>query len=1082
MKMSENVIQNVCGEVLYPAPPILPPNEHPRVYFMKPRIPELKKRFSAPVNHDAYARYLAAQAPEARLSIPEGGKNNFDAVVLNNIECRAFAYAIEGKTDMGKSAVSAMREYLERTVGGDYNVLGQIIFTAGTVYDWCYDLMTKEEKDYFCVRTLKIAEGLEMGYPPVKQGSFSGHGVECSLFRDLLVFALAVYDERPDVWGNVAGRLFAEHFKAKDYLYRARMNMQGSHYTAYRTVWEYLCIEIFDAIGYPRIMGDAAENNLDWIIYARRGDGQLLRDGDSSVNNHPLGAYDGACVQSFLFGGNYFKNPYLKWEGLRQFRNAKLGEPGGNRATNPVEFILFNDPDVPVKPHSEFPLSMYFPSPKGAMIARTGWDDGFDSPAVVCEMKINEYWTGNHQHLDAGAFQIYYKAPLAIDTGYYQSAIYSANGGVNATMGNNGNTGYASYHDYGYTKRTIAHNTFIVYDENETFGNFTKYSNDGGQRCPNSGKEANSLEVFLNPENGYKIGRVLGHEFGEDLYAPNYTYIKGDISDAYSDKISDFERSFMFLNLKNKAHPAALVVFDRMVTSRPELKKEWLCHGINPPVVDGSRTTFAVTEDGYNGKMVVDTLLPKSDDLVIDPVTDPANFSIQGVSYKAILIDGANNQGGACRISVSPKTSKNEDYFLNVIQVMDGDSSEAPLAASLIETDKVYGVRIADRAVVFAKAKERVTDTLEFTVDSDEELEITVCGVAGGTWLVNGKEVKSSVEGGVLVFSGKGGDYTVEYKNAEAREEHQERVIKPSEEKYVGLRINGRYVYSEKAPVIDGKRPILPLYTTAKKLGCTVTESGDDIELYCDELDVRVKLSVGSDKITVNGKPETLCKPVTVDGGFVMAPLCLFKKALSADGSYDEFNSVVNISGKVGEGIKMLKYTRQLATKDEEGRVTVESVEATNADKSNPPEKSLDNKAATYAAISGDGSTLTYKLTESVDVSSVGFALLRPSTRCYTVDILTSDDGVNFTVAKAGVETLSVPYDEFFRVELDKPTSARFVRIVNHGYTIAKHFEKEDPVSYKIYREGVLPDGRPFPNTNGTWLSLVGIEIIGKVN
>ena len=108
--MSENVIQNVCGEVLYPAPPILPPNEHPRVYFMKPRIPELKKRFSAPVNHDAYARYLAAQAPEARLSIPEGGKNNFDAVVLNNIECRAFAYAIEGKTDMGKSAVSAMRE------------------------------------------------------------------------------------------------------------------------------------------------------------------------------------------------------------------------------------------------------------------------------------------------------------------------------------------------------------------------------------------------------------------------------------------------------------------------------------------------------------------------------------------------------------------------------------------------------------------------------------------------------------------------------------------------------------------------------------------------------------------------------------------------------------------------------------------------------------------------------------------------------------------------------------------------------------------------------------------------------------
>jgi hypothetical protein len=128
---------------------------------MKPRIPSIIKRFSAPVNHDAYKRYLEAQSDSARLEIPDSGKMNFNAVVLNNIECRAFAYAVEGKVDMGKSAVKAMREYLERTVGGDYNVLGQIIFTAGTVYDWCYDLMSKDDKDYFCVRALKIAEGLE---------------------------------------------------------------------------------------------------------------------------------------------------------------------------------------------------------------------------------------------------------------------------------------------------------------------------------------------------------------------------------------------------------------------------------------------------------------------------------------------------------------------------------------------------------------------------------------------------------------------------------------------------------------------------------------------------------------------------------------------------------------------------------------------------------------------------------------------------------------------------------------------------------------------------------------------------------
>ena len=42
------------------------------------------------------------------------------------------------------------------------------------------------------------------------------------------------------------------------------------------------------------------------------------------------------------------------------------------------------------------------------MVARTGW--GPD--AVIAEMKTNVYNFTNHQHLDAGAFQIYHKGAL----------------------------------------------------------------------------------------------------------------------------------------------------------------------------------------------------------------------------------------------------------------------------------------------------------------------------------------------------------------------------------------------------------------------------------------------------------------------------------------------------------------------------------------------------------------------------------------------------------------------------------------------------------------------------------------------
>lgn len=84
------------------------------------------------------------------------------------------------------------------------------------------------------------------------------------------------------------------------------------------------------------------------------------------------------------------------------------------------------------------------------MIARTGWD----ANSVIAEMKINEQFVGNHQHMDGGSFQIYHKGPLAIDAGAYSGS----SGGYNSSNNKN------------YFKRTIAHNSLLVYDPDEKFG------------------------------------------------------------------------------------------------------------------------------------------------------------------------------------------------------------------------------------------------------------------------------------------------------------------------------------------------------------------------------------------------------------------------------------------------------------------------------------------------------------------------------------------------------------------------------------------------------------------------------------
>jgi hypothetical protein len=82
--------------------------------------------------------------------------------------------------------------------------------------------------------------------------------------------------------------------------------------------------------------------------------------------------------------------------------------------------FLFIDPFVPDQKDLSLPLTRYFQSPLGNMVARTGWGAEISSNTVVAEMKVGVYNFANHQHLDAGNFQIYYKGPLAVNSGIYQ--------------------------------------------------------------------------------------------------------------------------------------------------------------------------------------------------------------------------------------------------------------------------------------------------------------------------------------------------------------------------------------------------------------------------------------------------------------------------------------------------------------------------------------------------------------------------------------------------------------------------------------------------------------------------------------
>ena len=509
----------------------------------------------------------------------------------------------------------------------------------------------------------------------------------------------------------------------RNWLYQGHAFHQGSAYGPFRNGCDMFPLWIFDRMGAGPVYDPALQFVPYQWIYMRRPDGQLLRAGDH---------YAGATPQKLasMLNASYYKDPYVLADAL--------SEPS---SLDPLFTFLWRDPDLKPRPVSELPLSRYMGSPYGWMIARTGWD----AKSVIAEMKVNVYNFNNHQHLDAGAFQIYHQGPLAIDSGLYQ--------------GDKG--GYGGKHDINYHKRTIAHNCLLVYDPDEKFTFYREpIRNDGGQQFPAAAREPDSLaDVQAN----YRTAEVLGEGFGPDSQRPAYTYLKGDLTRAYGSKVRTVQRSFVFLNLAKPPVPGALIVFDRVVSANPQFKKYWLLHSMEKPQVDGTSITIAPEQRGWRGKLIDEVLLPAKADIA--PVGGRGKeFWVFGENFPNQPRRGnpKDYEPGEWRVEVSPRGSAETDLFLNVMQVMDRDA--APLAVKRIEDGGLDGVLLGDTSVFFQRDGRRTDRAVTFR---SQGARFLMTDLAEGTWRVSRKgaamepPVRVTGQAGTLWFEGPAGSYTL---------------------------------------------------------------------------------------------------------------------------------------------------------------------------------------------------------------------------------------------------------------------------------------------------------------------------------
>ncbi|WP_139236412.1 heparin/heparin-sulfate lyase HepB [Rugamonas rubra] len=770
--------------VALPQPPL---NEHPRLLLRAGDLQDIRNREAEAAlrANDRSPEYQAMNAawgrlrafaknnPSGTLPPPPKPGDPADAkkelakycgLAAETVRAKALLHLIDSDEQSGRHAISLMEGYFDTCKIDNTRAIGETIWLSAIVYDWCYWLMNTDQRTAYIERFVALASKMEIGFPPVNQSAVTGHSSEAQLLRDQLSAGIAFYDETTAVYQLAAGRILQEFIAPRELVYKSHSHHQGDSYGPYRYTWDVYAAWIFQRMGAGNVFPSTQQYTPYQWLYTRRPDGQLMRDGDSYQGGYNAFNTYWNQIGTYMLTASYYDEPYLKDEFVRQLAlAAQSPTPDARHPYDDLSMVVLNKPQLANTDTKTLPLSRYFAEPAGQMVARTGWSEGvqMQSPAVVATMKVGGYYFANHQHLDAGHFQLYYKGNLAIDSGLYE--------GVLGTTSQS----YGSAHDSNYHKRTVAHNAMLVYKDGEKFINTA--SNDGGQRFVLA--EPATLTALKDDKNGYRVANVLKHEIGPDNSTPDYSYLKGDIAPAYSDKISNYTRSFVFLNLKNNAHPAALLVLDKVKSSNKDFKKTWLLHSVQEPALDSQTATIKRDTDGYNGKLINRTLLPLEATLTKVGGKDQEYSVYDGstgryVNYPISLMDHKglkfSEEPGAWRVEVSPKEAAEADVFFNVMQVMDADSALPPLATDAVVSASMHGVKIDNRVVLFAKDDADLSGTASFELATADTLRVLVTDLSQGYWSVsrNGApatvEYEVGAEDGTMYFVAAGaGSYTL---------------------------------------------------------------------------------------------------------------------------------------------------------------------------------------------------------------------------------------------------------------------------------------------------------------------------------
>jgi hypothetical protein len=678
---------------------------HPRLYFRSDDLEWLVARGAGALSGywgelDWMASSMAALDPAG----PEA-TDNVEGWYGDKAQAIALMALLTDDADYRTWAVAWAKALGALALPTDDTVLRSRLQRLAVVYDWLHDTMAAADRDEVRTALVSYVETLRDWDYIQDPGYIGGH--ERWGYAVFAMGLIALYGEYPPADALLAqcrqhiahGFYPAQAWIAEDGGYHMGW-AYGSSYSNFDLPYLVWTVGTNDVL-----LDDWLAETGSWYLYGLQGDDRFPPAADAFSVDPSLGAVNS------IYAAGIGQRAESRW-----FLDDKL-------EANSEAFLelLLSDPSVAAASPDGLPLGRLFRR-AGLLVSRDGW--GADSTHVA--FKSGAFFSINHHHRDENTFTVHYLAPLAIDSGYYDS--------------------YGSDHWRNYFTRTIAHNGIVVFDPAQQMTLYGEpVSNDGGQIFA---EEPRTLADIQPGGHASLDGVVRSEEH------PELSYALGDATKAYDPAyVTLAQREIVVLRDLDRPHPA-IVLFDRVGQASADSVTRFLLHTIDQPTIDGA---MMVNERG-GARLTSITLYPT--DATLNLVGGAgAEFTVDGVSYPLDPNGGepppseTGLEPGAWRLEVSPGQQATSHELLHVLLVDDASAALVdPSVAALIDDPAAVGAEVAGWTVVFPRAAGGVS-AMQYTAAQSGSSRHFVTGLPPGT------SVSYSVSGTSLgtVTTGPGG-------------------------------------------------------------------------------------------------------------------------------------------------------------------------------------------------------------------------------------------------------------------------------------------------------------------------------------